>query len=70
MNEKVSNDKGNLIGYLYLLDYNTTSIIELEVWENEYNRWSNMESLIEEKGFSLDEVSYMYSDCKLEIETL
>lgn len=63
-------DKGDLIGYLYLFEYSSCTIVEIEVWEHDYRIASeNLEQVIVNKGYNLDSVSYMFSGDKLTIES-
>ena len=56
---------------VYILDYNTEMIYRLNVdLSNDIDECAVVETEIENKGFNLDEVSYMITDNELVIEEL
>lgn len=57
--------------YLYVLDYNTCSIVVIKLTKEEeeiYNE--DAESILKDHGLNPDECSWMFSNCELEIEEL
>lgn len=55
--------------YLYVLDYNTCSIVVIKLTKEEeeiYNE--DAESILKDHGLDSDECSWMFSDSELEIE--
>lgn len=53
--------------YVYIMDYSNPSIYELDLTDEEDD---DIERILNKYNLSIDECDYMYSNFKLQIETL
>ena len=58
----------NKFGYLYVLEFSYPGIYEIELTEEDENLTTN--ELLEKYGLKEDTCQYMFSENKLELETL
>lgn len=57
--------------YLYILNYETCSIQEITLSDEEEEKYSeDAEAILRNRDINPDSVSYMFSDCELDIEKL
>lgn len=57
--------------YLYVFNYEICSIQEITLSDEEEEKYSeNAEAILRSRGINPDSVSYMFSDCELDIEKL
>ena len=58
----------NCFGYLYVFEYSYPGLYEIELSEEDTNLTS--EDILEKYGFNIDNCSFMYTEYKLELESI